>query len=139
MCPTSKGRCTDAIPDEQLETTISQDVRKNFPRFTMNYNLLLHTLTHTSKNPYGCDECNSIFSVKGNLKVHKRIHTGKKPYDCDQCNKNFKQSRYPTFAPYAIKALGIPTTWQRTRKSTSDASITFVNFTIEHSQITFTS
>eukprot|EP00111_Clytia_hemisphaerica_P000563 TCONS_00001647-protein len=61
-------------------------------RFSSNYALNLHSLSHSKERNYVCDKCGSSHKRARELRNHvKDMHTDDKTYRCDVCFECFKE------------------------------------------------
>lgn len=60
--------------------------------FSTQFNLKKHKMSHSGVKPFPCDECLKSFATSSNLTIHKRTHTGEKPFSCEECYKGFTTS-----------------------------------------------
>lgn len=52
-----------------------------------------HTLTHTSKKPYKCNQCCATFTQKVYLKDHQESHKNSSKHRCEICINGFNKRR----------------------------------------------
>ncbi|XP_057562132.1 zinc finger protein 445-like isoform X1 [Hippopotamus amphibius kiboko] len=48
--------------------------------------------SHTTEEPYQCNQCGKAFRNHSFLLIHQRVHTREKPYKCRECGKSFRWS-----------------------------------------------
>lgn len=58
-------------------------------RFTQMSSLTSHRVKHTGERPFVCNICGKSFTYQSNLKTHRSSHTGERPFACKICGKAF--------------------------------------------------
>ena len=58
-------------------------------RLSGEWELMLHTRTHSDFKAYGCGHCGKSYSDKGRLRTHMRSHSAHRPFKCTNCGKTF--------------------------------------------------
>lgn len=58
--------------------------------FSNETNLVLHSLSHYTKQQEECPLCDKVFNHRRSLRRHILTHSGERPFKCPECDKGFK-------------------------------------------------